>query len=196
MLACVAMMISTKPRSPLSASARMSPSRAALNGCFFFHTGCCGASAFTRSRAKASWVYIGCSTHKVPSLSKVAMRCGTGTKPEPSRVTLATKSRIDCFDLPSFHDDNGSLCANAVDLESLAPAVEVSIAGQNARLSKILRIRSFLRSRKRKTAPEYLRCRCRYALAAILIADQGLINWPKGNLSFGTARGRRRSNDF
>ena len=54
----------------------MSPSSTALNGCLFFHSGCCGASALTRSSAKASWTYIGCSTHSVPSLSKVAMRCG------------------------------------------------------------------------------------------------------------------------
>src|SRR6266481_6924900 len=55
---------------------------------------------------------MGCSTHNVPSLSKVAMRCGTGTKSgEPSRVTAATKFRIDCFAAPSVHD--GSVAADA-----------------------------------------------------------------------------------
>ena len=70
----------------------MSPSSAALNGCVFFHSGWSGASAFTRSSAKASWVYIGCSTHRVPSLSNVAMRSAGGTKSgPPCRVTRATK---------------------------------------------------------------------------------------------------------
>ena len=43
-----------------------------------FHSGCCGAIALTRSSAKASWMYIGCSTHSVPSLSNTAMRSGSG----------------------------------------------------------------------------------------------------------------------
>ena len=58
----------------------MSPSITALNGCFSFHSGCCGASALMRSKVKACGKYIGCSAHRVPSLSKVAMRSGTGTK--------------------------------------------------------------------------------------------------------------------
>ena len=33
----------------------------------------------TRSSANASWTYIGCSSHKVPSLSNTAMR-SAGTK--------------------------------------------------------------------------------------------------------------------
>ena len=52
----------------------MSPSSNALNGCLVFHSGCSGAIALTRSKAKASWKYIGCSDHSVPSLSNVAMR--------------------------------------------------------------------------------------------------------------------------
>ncbi len=52
---------------------------------------------------------MGCSIHNVPSLSKVAMRSDTGTKSaEPSRVTAATKSRIDCLVRPLFHDGSGS----------------------------------------------------------------------------------------
>ena len=56
----------------------MSPSSTALNGCVFFHSGCLAATAFTRSSAKANWMYIGCSTHSVPSLSNTAMRSGSG----------------------------------------------------------------------------------------------------------------------
>ena len=49
------------------------------------HSGCCGASALTRSRANASWTYTGCSDHSVPSLSNTAMRSAGGTKSgEPS----------------------------------------------------------------------------------------------------------------
>jgi hypothetical protein len=64
--------------------------------------------AFTRSSAKASWTGIGSSTHKVPSLSNIAMRSAGGTKSgEPSRVTAVTKFRIDCFVAPSFHEGSG-----------------------------------------------------------------------------------------
>ncbi len=62
------------PFSPDAASAFMSPSSTALNGCFVFHSGCFGASAFTRSMAKSNWKYAGCSAHSVPSLSNTAMR--------------------------------------------------------------------------------------------------------------------------
>lgn len=115
---CVAIRSAISPCSPVSANVFMSPSSAALNGCVSFHSGCCGANAFTRSSAKASWVYIGCSTHNVPSLSKVAMRSAGGTKSgEPSRVTAATKSSIDCFVAPSFHEGSGlavvAACADA-----------------------------------------------------------------------------------
>src|SRR5580692_727583 len=118
MPACVAMPSSTSPRSPAAMSDFMSPSSTALNGWVVVHSGCCGANTFTRSRAKASWVYIGCSTHKVPSLSNVAMRSAGGTKSgPPCRVTRATKPVIACLLGPSFHDGSGSLdaavCASA-----------------------------------------------------------------------------------
>jgi hypothetical protein len=35
--------------------------------------------AFRRSSTKASWVYMGCSIHSVPSLSNTAMRSAGGT---------------------------------------------------------------------------------------------------------------------
>ena len=52
---CVASSSSTNPFSPDAARAFMSPSRTALNGCLVFHSGFFGASAFTRSSAKANW---------------------------------------------------------------------------------------------------------------------------------------------
>jgi len=55
MPACVAITSVSRPFSPEAASVFMSPSSAALNGCFVFHSGCFGASAFTRSSAKKSW---------------------------------------------------------------------------------------------------------------------------------------------
>ena len=44
MPACVTAMISTNPFSPEAASAFMSPSSTAANGCLVFHSGCIGAS--------------------------------------------------------------------------------------------------------------------------------------------------------
>ena len=38
-----------------AASAFMSLSSTALNGCLVFHSGCCGAIALTRSNANATW---------------------------------------------------------------------------------------------------------------------------------------------
>ncbi len=66
--------------------------------------------------AKIVWKYIGCSVHSVPSLSKVAMRSGTGIQSRPPGVVVrVTKSTIDCLFGPSFHDGNGSPCANDGD---------------------------------------------------------------------------------
>ena len=65
----------------------------------------------------------------MPSLSKVAIRSGGGTKSgPPSRVTRATKSTIDFFAAPSFHDGSGSaagadaVAAGAVGVASLLQA--------------------------------------------------------------------------
>ena len=58
-----------------------------------------------------SSAYAGCSVHSVPSLSKVAMRCGTGTKSvPPSVVVRLTKSTIAVFAAPSFHEGSASVC--------------------------------------------------------------------------------------
>src|SRR5262245_31948931 len=97
------------PSAPLT-----SPASRLLNGSLSFQSGCWGATAFTRSRAKASWKYIGCSDQRVPSLSKTAMRSAAGTKVgAPAFVTSATNFRIACFDGPSFQEGSGSVCAAA-----------------------------------------------------------------------------------
>ena len=109
----------------------MSPSSTALKGWVVLHSGCCGASAFTRSSAKASWVYIGCSTHSVPSLSNTAMRSGSGTKSgEPSLVTFSTKATMAAFGAVSFHDGRGSVWARAGATTSRAAARPALSDGQ------------------------------------------------------------------
>jgi len=50
--------------------------------------------------------------HRVPSLSKAAMRSSSGVKSgEPRFVTRSTKSRMAFFDAVLFHDRRGSLAA-------------------------------------------------------------------------------------
>src|SRR4029079_11673832 len=101
-------MISSIACSPPASAPFTSPLSNEANGSFVFHSGCCGASVFTRSSAKNNWKYIGCSHQSVPSLSKVAIRSGGGTKSgEPSFVTFSTKSIIDFFAAPSFHEGRG-----------------------------------------------------------------------------------------
>ena len=52
---------------------------------------------------------MGCSTHVVPSWSKVAMRSSGGTNFGLAlSVVVFTKSRIACFAGPSFHEGKGS----------------------------------------------------------------------------------------
>ena len=92
---CVAATISTMPFSPMAATAFMSPASTDLNGSLVFHSGCWLACSFTSSMAKTNWLYIGCSIHSVPSLSKVATRSSGLTKSgPPSLVTVPTKSMI------------------------------------------------------------------------------------------------------
>jgi hypothetical protein len=135
MPACVTAISSTRPFSPDAASAFMSPSSTALNGCLVFQPGFCGAIALTRSRMKANCTYIGCSIHSVPSLSKVAMRWSGGTKSGPPWVvTRATKLVIDDLVAPSFQDGSGSACAS-VELERSSPVN----AGIKARVESRIR---------------------------------------------------------
>src|SRR5438105_3159821 len=110
----VAMTISSNACSPPAIAAFTSPLSNDAKGSLSFHSGCCGASSFTRSSAKKSWIGIGFSHQSVPSLSKVAIRSLGRTKSaEPSLVTLATKSVIDFLVAPSFHDGSGSAVARA-----------------------------------------------------------------------------------
>ena len=54
-----------------------------------------GANALTRSIAKRNCVYMGYSTHNVPSLSKTAIRSGGATKSGPvGSVTCLTNDMI------------------------------------------------------------------------------------------------------
>ena len=71
--------------------------------------------------AKTNWLYIGCSIHSVPSLSKVATRSSGLTKSgPPSLVTLVTKSMMLCLVAPSFQDGSGSSAARASVAEQSA----------------------------------------------------------------------------
>ncbi|MFH0352589.1 MAG: hypothetical protein ACHBMF_11800 [Chromatiales bacterium] len=106
---CVAAIIAIAPFSPAAATAFISPLSSEANGSFVFHSGCCGASALTRSKRNSPWKYIGCSAQSVPSLSKVAMRSTVGTKSgEPFFVTRSTKATMAFLGPVSFHDGKGS----------------------------------------------------------------------------------------
>ena len=68
-----------------------------------------------RSRVKTTSTYMGCSHHSVPSLSKVAMRSGAGTKSGlPGRVVSCTSLTIAALTGPSFHDGSGSVTGDVV----------------------------------------------------------------------------------
>ena len=98
------------PFSPAAATAFMSFSRIP------FHSGCLGASAFTRSKATKAWKYIGCSLQSVPSLSNVATRASVATyRAPPLSVTAWTNFTIACLTSPSFHDGSGSDAHEEVD---------------------------------------------------------------------------------
>src|SRR5207249_9043311 len=80
-----------------------------LNGSTFLSSGFFSTNPGTRSRQYITWVYIGCSTHVVPSWSKVAMRSsGVTYFGSDLSVTSLTKARIACLAGPSFHDSRGS----------------------------------------------------------------------------------------
>jgi hypothetical protein len=58
---------------------------------------------------KSSWIGIGFSHHKVPSLSNTATRSSTGTASDPSSPHVRrTKSMIDLFVAPSRQLGNTS----------------------------------------------------------------------------------------
>src|SRR3954462_14160623 len=70
---------------------------------------------------KSSWIGIGFSHHRVPSLSNTATRSSAGTASAPSEVR-ATKSKIACFAAPSCQQ------ASAIDFDELT----VSVSGTTA----------------------------------------------------------------
>src|SRR5438128_8285852 len=88
--------------------------RTALNGCFSFQSGCCGASLPTRSSANIPCAYKGCSVQSVPSWSNVAMRSpGSTYFGLDLAVVSLTNETIACFADPLFHDGKGSPCVCA-----------------------------------------------------------------------------------
>ncbi len=99
------------PMVPDAATPAMSSSSTDLKGSLVCHSGCAEARRLTSAITNANCVYIGCSTQSVPSLSKSAMRSCSGTNSGlPSAVVRRTKSTIDCFASPSFHEGNASCC--------------------------------------------------------------------------------------
>ncbi len=61
---------------------------------------------------KSSWIGIGFSHHRVPSLSNTAMRSSGAT----SRAVFSTKSTIALLESPSFHKESGSSIPRLSDL--------------------------------------------------------------------------------
>ena len=128
MPAWVAAMTSKSPFSPAAATAFMSFSRMPLKGCRVFHSGCFGASAFTRSKAKNPWKYIGCSLQSVPSLSNTAIRAAGGTCwGLAASVAAWTNFTMLCLAGPSFQDGKGSVWAPASSERSrLTPSARLA----------------------------------------------------------------------
>ena len=92
------------------AIASRSPDSTVLKGSTSASSGLALTRAGTRSRQYTTWLYMGCSTHSVPSWSKVAMRSSGGTKSGLDVSVVAfTKSTIACFAAPSFQEGNASV---------------------------------------------------------------------------------------
>ncbi len=87
---------------------------------------------------KSAWIGIGFSHHRVPSLSNVATRSSTGTKPSPGSVTARTNARIAVFVAPSFQPGSGS-------------SMFVSSVGLSSGRSSARRTFSSMRSQNRAT---------------------------------------------
>src|SRR5262252_6710255 len=89
------------------AIASRSLDKTVLNGCRSRNCGLSFTSVGTRSKQYMTCVYMGCSTHNVPSWSNVAMRASGGTNLGLAVLVVAcTKAMIACFAAPSFHDGN------------------------------------------------------------------------------------------
>ena len=116
-------MISSMPFSPITASERGRPASTDLNGSVVLPLGMPRRRRLDAVDGEDDWKYIGCSVHSVPSLSKVAMRSGTGIQSRPPGVVVrATNSTIDCLAGPSFQDGNGSPCAHEGNAGSVTDA--------------------------------------------------------------------------
>src|SRR5262245_24269914 len=77
-------------------------------------------------------VYIGCSTHNVPSWSNVAMRSAGGRNwGLPCVVVLCTNSTMAFLAAPSFHDGSGSLCAPTVTVTSSGAPMTMASSVRN-----------------------------------------------------------------
>src|SRR5882672_1524883 len=150
---CVAATIWKMAGSPPASAPLRSPLSNDANGSLSFHSGCCGASAFTRASAKTSWKYRGCSAQSVPSLSNVAMRSLTGTKSdEPTFVTFVTNSTIDFLAAPSFQEGRESP-ARATFVASAN--AQTSMTAMTFRVRVILIVSSF---RNLRTSGRTRRC--------------------------------------
>src|SRR5215469_3619846 len=76
---------------------------------------------------------MGCSTHSVPSWSKVAMRSSGGTNLVLDfSVVLCTKLTIACLVGPSFHEGSGSVCASDC-VPKASPATAASAEAKRRR---------------------------------------------------------------
>jgi len=83
-----------------------------MNGSSFAGSGFALTASRKRSRQYVTCEHIGCSTHGVPSWSKVAIRSAGSTRLGPPRVVVVcTNSTIAFFAAPSFHVGSGSVCA-------------------------------------------------------------------------------------
>ena len=100
------------------------PDITVLKGSTFLSSGFALTTAGTRSRQYITCEYIGCSTHSVPSWSKVAMRSAGGTNLGlPCVVVACTNSTIACLAGPSFHEGSGSVWAWARALSERRAAI-------------------------------------------------------------------------
>ena len=105
---------SSMPRSPNSSRAFISPSSTALKGCLSLPLRVLGRERLDAVERKGEL-----RVHRLldPQCAIIVeggdpFRYEARNPGEPSRVTAATKSRMDCLARPSFHDGSGSaVCA-------------------------------------------------------------------------------------
>src|SRR4051794_10120883 len=137
----------TAKRALISASASREPryflssSRKALNGCLDFKDWFFSAASLRRCIAKRLSM-TGCSAHRVPSLSNVAIRSSGATKSGvPRTVNFLMKAIMSFFGAVSLQDGSGS------DATFLAGSVEGGLDGPHDPSSKRnpIKVRYFVR---------------------------------------------------